>query len=74
MPTSLYSIEMISIPQLTKPILVFDLSGQGRHRESWRTFYPDADAIVYVIDSTDTKRLEILKKSIEDFLGDPGNS
>ena len=38
------------------PILVFDCSGEARHRANWRIFYPEIDAIIYVIDATDTNR------------------
>ena len=72
MPTAGYAIEKINYPKLSKPILIFDCSGQGRHRENWITFYPDTDSIVFVIDSSDTKRLHLIKSYVEQLITDPG--
>ena len=33
--------------------IVYDMSGQGRYRESWSFFYPDIDGIIYCIDSSE---------------------
>ena len=39
---------------------VFDMSGAGRYRNLWENYYADADAIIYVIDTSDKVRERIL--------------
>jgi GTPase SAR1 family protein len=36
---------------------VFDMSGAGRYRNLWEQYYKDAQAIIYVIDTSDKFRL-----------------
>ena len=40
----------------------WDLGGQERIRSIWSTYYGRTDAIVFVIDSTDTKN-EVISKT-----------
>jgi ADP-ribosylation factor-like protein 6 len=35
---------------------VYDMSGQGRYRNLWETFYKNLNAIIFVIDATDKVR------------------
>jgi ADP-ribosylation factor-like protein 6 len=35
---------------------VYDMSGQGRYRNLWETFYKNVNAIIFVIDATDKVR------------------
>jgi len=71
LPTAGYSIQRISIPQVTRPITVIDCSGLGRHRDNWSIFYPECDGVIFVVDATDSKRLSIVQKCIREFLEDP---
>jgi len=73
LPTAGYSIEKVSIPQVSKPVTVIDCSGLGRHRDNWRVFYPDCEGVIFVIDATDAKRLSVVKNVIHEFLEDPCN-
>ena len=43
---------------------VWDLGGQSSIRPYWRCYYPNTDAIIFVVDSTDTERLEIAKAEL----------
>jgi GTPase SAR1 family protein len=52
-PTVGYSVELASIPPCQKPVAVYDCSGNGRHRDQWEVFFEYADAIAFVVDSTD---------------------
>lgn len=40
------------------------MGGQSSIRPYWRCYYPNTDAIIFVVDSTDTERLEIAKAEL----------
>lgn len=44
---------------------IWDLGGQESIRSSWSTYYFDAQGIVMVVDSTDEKRLPIVKQELD---------
>lgn len=56
---------------------VWDLGGQGSIRPYWRCYYQNTNGIVYVIDSSDTDRLDTAKREMmamlqeEDLAGVP---
>merc|ERR1719510_529394 len=43
----------------------WDLGGQESLRKSWSVYYTNTHAIVLVIDSTDVKRMPIVKKELD---------
>jgi len=47
---------------------VWDLGGQTTIRPYWRCYYPNTDAIIFVVDSADTERLNIAKKELQGML------
>lgn len=46
----------------------FDMSGQSRYRNLWEHYYKDADAIVFVIDSSDRMRFVVAKEELDNML------
>ena len=48
---------------------VYDMSGQGRYRSLWEQYYSDAQAIIYVLDSTDKLRMCVAKEELWSLLG-----
>ena len=48
---------------------VYDMSGQGRYRSLWEQYYEDAQAIIYVLDSTDKLRMCVAKEELWTLLG-----
>jgi ADP-ribosylation factor-like protein 6 len=48
---------------------VFDMSGQGRYRSLWEHYYKEAQAIIFVIDSTDRLRVCVAKEELVTLLG-----
>lgn len=44
------------------------MSGQGRYRSLWEHYYADAQAIIFVIDSTDRIRLCVAKEELAQLL------
>ncbi|GFY80669.1 ADP-ribosylation factor 3 [Actinidia rufa] len=52
---------------------VWDLGGQTSIRPYWRCYFPNTQAIIYVVDSSDTDRLVIAKDEFHAILEDlPG--
>ena len=47
---------------------VWDLGGQTSIRPYWRCYYPNTDAIIYVVDSADIDRLDIAKQELHAML------
>ena len=43
---------------------VWDLGGQGTIRPYWRCYYPNTNAVIYVIDSVDKDRIDIAKQEM----------
>lgn len=43
---------------------VWDLGGQTSIRPYWRCYYPNTDAIVFVVDSCDVDRLGVAKQEL----------
>ena len=47
---------------------MWDLGGQSSIRPYWRCYYPNTDAIIFVVDSTDTERLETARVELHTML------
>merc|ERR1711934_430059 len=47
---------------------VWDLGGQTSIRPYWRCYYPNTQAIIYVVDSTDVDRLDTTKEEFHAIL------
>ena len=43
---------------------VWDLGGQTSIRPYWLCYYPNTDALIFVVDSTDQQRLSIAKQEL----------
>ena len=48
----------------TSLLQVWDLGGQSSIRPYWRCYYPNTHAIVFVVDSADTDRLETARAEL----------
>ena len=47
---------------------VFDMSGQSRYRNLWESYYRDADAIIFVVDSSDRLRVCVAKEELDNMM------
>ncbi|GAB4818763.1 hypothetical protein N2152v2_005809 [Parachlorella kessleri] len=66
-PTIGSNVEQIKFENLT--FEVWDLGGQASLRPSWSTYYPNTDAVIVVVDSTDRARVGICKQELFGLLG-----
>ena len=46
-------------------VVFWDLGGQSKMRSIWERYYNSADAVVFVVDSTDRIRLNEAKREVE---------
>lgn len=52
-PTANMEIHYVNCPKVNKPCIVYDLSGHGRHRDNWKLFFEEVQAVLYVVDASD---------------------
>lgn len=66
-PTVGFNVETMEVRKKGKNIAltVWDVGGQGPMRQHWKSYYQDTAAIVFVVDSSDRRRLNEAKKEIE---------
>ena len=50
--------------------LVWDVGGQDALRSTWTTYYANAKALVFVVDSTDRDRLDLARDQLHTALAD----
>ena len=74
-PTLGFNVETVKYENLT--FQMWDLDGQSELRPYWRCYFPKTNAIVFVIDSIDKDRLDVVKQELflvikeEDLQGVP---
>mmetsp|Transcript_26897 Transcript_26897/g.86401 ORF Transcript_26897/g.86401 Transcript_26897/m.86401 type:complete len:183 (+) Transcript_26897:166-714(+) len=47
----------------------FDMSGAGRYRNLWEHYFKDAQAIIFVVDTSDKIRMCVAKDELDSMLG-----
>ena len=47
-----------------KKFRIWDLGGQESLRKSWNIYYENCKGIIFVVDSSDKKRMNIVKKEL----------
>mmetsp|Transcript_21780 Transcript_21780/g.37149 ORF Transcript_21780/g.37149 Transcript_21780/m.37149 type:complete len:182 (-) Transcript_21780:619-1164(-) len=65
-PTIGFNVETVTYKNIK--FQVWDLGGQTSIRPYWRCYYPNTQAIIYVVDSTDTDRIGISKEEFHAIL------
>ncbi|CAB1109811.1 unnamed protein product [Ectocarpus sp. 8 AP-2014] len=61
-PTIGFNVETLQYKNIK--FQVWDLGGQTSIRPYWRCYYPNTDAIVFVVDSSDRERMAIAKQEL----------
>ncbi|XP_071374673.1 ADP-ribosylation factor-like protein 14 [Centroberyx affinis] len=69
-PTIGFNVEMIEARKNRRNIslTVWDVGGQGKMRQYWKSFHQDTAAVVFVVDSSDTQRLDEARRELENTL------
>ena len=62
-PTVGFTVEEVSKGNLS--FTVFDMSGAGRYRNLWECYYDDAEAVIFVIDTSDKLRICVAKDELD---------
>ncbi|RMX52959.1 hypothetical protein pdam_00020218 [Pocillopora damicornis] len=68
-PTVGFTVEKFMSQSLT--FTVFDMSGQGRYRTLWEHYYKTAQAVIFVLDSSDQLRIVVAKEELNILLQHP---
>merc|ERR1719234_3036958 len=68
-PTVGYAVEEFSKNNIQ--FSAFDMSGQGKYRDLWTTYYSEAQGIIFVIDATDEIRFAVAKEELRIVLESP---
>lgn len=68
MPTVGFNVEMLELGE-SLSFTVWDVGGQEKMRSVWDCYCERADGLLYVVDSTDTRRLEDARREFEHLLG-----
>lgn len=50
---------------------VWDVGGQDRIRALWKHYYANSNGIIFVVDSTDSDRLELARDELKMMLAEP---
>lgn len=70
MPTQGFNIK--SLQQNEFKLNVWDIGGQKSIRPYWRNYFDQTDALVYVIDSADSRRIEETATELGQLARSPG--
>mmetsp|Transcript_21612 Transcript_21612/g.48844 ORF Transcript_21612/g.48844 Transcript_21612/m.48844 type:complete len:185 (+) Transcript_21612:117-671(+) len=65
-PTIGFNVETLAYKNIK--FQVWDLGGQTSIRPYWRCYYPNTDAIIFVVDSADKERLNVAQQELQAML------
>eukprot|EP00850_Spirogloea_muscicola_P000625 SM000002S05705 [mRNA] locus=s2:1771629:1773299:+ [translate_table: standard] len=65
-PTIGFNVETVQYKNIK--FQVWDLGGQTSIRPYWRCYFPNTQAVIYVVDSTDTDRIATAKEEFHSIL------
>lgn len=67
-PTVGFNVEMLETEARGPGLTVWDVGGQQRMRPHWKHHYPGTEALVFVVDSWDRRRLDEAKKELHQVI------
>lgn len=68
-PTIGFNVESVKVEGMS--LQIWDVGGQTTIRHLWDRYFQGSDAVVFVVDSTDTERLPLVKKELDALLNSP---
>ncbi|XP_064639172.1 uncharacterized protein LOC135494812 [Lineus longissimus] len=67
-PTIGFNVETVEYKDIS--FTVWDVGGRGKIRPLYRHYYPNTDAVIFMIDSNDRERFSEMKDEMEHFLAE----
>eukprot|EP00761_Pharyngomonas_kirbyi_P004410 gb/GECH01004414.1/.p1 GENE.gb/GECH01004414.1/~~gb/GECH01004414.1/.p1 ORF type:complete len:181 (+),score=33.18 gb/GECH01004414.1/:1-543(+) len=68
-PTVGFTVHKIKTKDLN--CTMFDMSGQGRYRSLWEHYYNEAEAVIFVFDTSDKLRICVVEDELDSLLQHP---
>lgn len=68
-PTVGFNVETMEYKRLK--ITMWDVGGQDKIRVLWKHYFANTDCLIYVVDSSDTDRIEEASEELKKILQDP---
>ena len=68
-PTIGFNVEKVEYKNLK--MTIWDIGGQDILRPLWRHYYEGTNGIIFVVDSSDDKRMELAANEVEKTMSDP---
>ena len=65
-PTIGFNVEQVEYKNIK--FNVWDVGGQDKIRPMWRHYYPNTDALIFVVDSSDKARIDKAKEELQKML------
>ena len=67
-PTIGFNVEKVEYKNLK--MTIWDIGGQDKLRPLWRRYYENADGIIFVVDSTDTARMDKARDEVHKMMAE----
>ena len=67
-PKLIFAVQTVEYKHIS--FTVWDIGGQTKIRPLWQHYYENCDAIIYVVDSSDSLRMKEAREELEEVLGD----
>ena len=67
-PTIGFNVETVSYKNIE--FMVWDMGGQDKIRQLWSHYYKHAQALIFVVDSSDAERMEEAKEELHKLMGE----
>jgi ADP-ribosylation factor protein 1 len=67
-PTIEFNVETVEFQKVK--FTVWDIAGQNKLRQLTKHYYPNTQALIYVVDSSDKERVEIAREELQKILAE----
>jgi|EP00769_Ergobibamus_cyprinoides_P000310 ADP-ribosylation factor protein 1 len=67
-PTIGFNVETVEYKNIS--FTVWDVGGQDTIRPLWKHYYQNAQAVIFVVDSNDRERMDVVKSELHQMLSD----
>mmetsp|Transcript_13597 Transcript_13597/g.25670 ORF Transcript_13597/g.25670 Transcript_13597/m.25670 type:complete len:179 (+) Transcript_13597:276-812(+) len=68
-PTIGFNVEQVTSHNLT--MTIWDMGGQDKIRHLWRHYFTNTDALILVLDSSDTDRIDLVRDTLQGLMREP---